>query len=250
MAVEQITSDVGSLQNSKISTYQQTMGKDEFFKLLIAQLQHQDPLNPMDNTAFVSQLAEFSSLEQLNNVNEGLNGLALAQTASVNSQIVSYIGKDIEAVGNTFKKEEGKGKELGYDLARDAEKVTISVQDKDGNIIWSTEESDVDGGSRSVYWDGKDFNGNQMPEGEYSFIVKATDTEDNEVDSTTRMRGTVTGVSYENGYPELMIGSARIALGDVIDVLEGSSSSSSDLNNNSLDSGNDVILNSGPDERK
>jgi len=63
--VDASNSNTSGVTSSKDSA----LGKDDFMNLLVAQLQNQDPLNPMDSTAFTSQLAEFSSLEQLSNAN-------------------------------------------------------------------------------------------------------------------------------------------------------------------------------------
>ena len=71
------------------------LGKDDFLSLLVAQLQHQDPLNPAEGTEFTAQLAQFSSLEQLSNINDNLENMELFQTSMTNSQAVSYIGKEI-----------------------------------------------------------------------------------------------------------------------------------------------------------
>src|SRR5210317_754089 len=78
------------------------MGKDDFLNLLITQLQNQDPLKPTDSTEFTAQLAQFSSLEQLGNVNENLKQLQDFQASINNSQAVSLIGKEITATGNSL----------------------------------------------------------------------------------------------------------------------------------------------------
>ncbi|MBU8911758.1 MAG: flagellar hook assembly protein FlgD, partial [Desulfobacterales bacterium] len=86
-----IGSSSGSLQTLTSST----MGKDDFLKMMIAQLQHQDPLNPLDGTDFTAQLAQFSSLEQLSNMNTQLETLGLYQSSLNNAQSISLIGKEI-----------------------------------------------------------------------------------------------------------------------------------------------------------
>jgi flagellar basal-body rod modification protein FlgD len=73
------------------------MGKDDFFKMLIAQLKNQDPLNPQDGTAFATQLAQFSSLEQLTNLNEALASQNLTYANLLHVQAVNLIGKEVTA---------------------------------------------------------------------------------------------------------------------------------------------------------
>ena len=81
---------------SLTSATQSSLGKEDFLKLLVAQLAHQDPLSPMENQEFVAQLAQFSSLEQMTNVNSNLQLLQVAQASMTNSQIASLIGKNVE----------------------------------------------------------------------------------------------------------------------------------------------------------
>lgn len=74
-----------------------SLGKDEFFKMLIAQLKNQDPLNPQDGAEFSAQLAQFSSLEQLTNLNKTLEAQGASYSALMNLQSVSMVGKEVEA---------------------------------------------------------------------------------------------------------------------------------------------------------
>ena len=86
---------VGSMATEAIEPKASSMGKDDFLQLLVTQLQNQDPLSPMDSTGFTAQLAQFSSLEELQNINETLSGVGSSQTILTNSQAVDYIGKQI-----------------------------------------------------------------------------------------------------------------------------------------------------------
>lgn len=74
-------------------TASQQLGKDDFLKLLIEQLSHQDPLSPMENTEFIAQMAQFSSLEQITNMSSGFNRLA---SMLGNSEAVNLVGKTVD----------------------------------------------------------------------------------------------------------------------------------------------------------
>src|SRR5512139_3118227 len=102
MAVDSISAATGTSASSTIAAASKAMGKDAFLTLLIAQLQHQDPLNPADSTEFTAQLAQFSSLEQLSTINENLDALKLYQASGNNAQAVSFIGKNIVSKGQTL----------------------------------------------------------------------------------------------------------------------------------------------------
>ncbi|MEX1055960.1 MAG: flagellar hook capping FlgD N-terminal domain-containing protein, partial [Rhodothermales bacterium] len=115
------------------------LGKNEFLRLLVAQISNQDPLNPMQGHEFAAQLAQFSSVEQLMNIgdvltkNGELNGL-LAQ--SVNSGVASgLIGKSIETKGNQINWSGEGVSELNFKLADSAQSVTVTIRDKVGNVI-------------------------------------------------------------------------------------------------------------------
>ena len=196
------------------------LGKEDFLRLLTTQLNHQDPLNPMDNTEFVAQLAQFSGLEQLMNMGEGMNQLAMAQAVSNGTTMVGFIGKEVVYVGDGISHTEGATEQLAVDLERDAERVTITVHDAEGNLVRTIEAGAQKGGVRDVTWDGKDNNGNDVQSGEYTFKVSAEDKDGGRVESSTRIRGVVTGVTYESGFPELLIGGQRVPVGQVVEVLE------------------------------
>ncbi len=85
-------------QSRDIIQNQQVLGKDDFLQLLVTQLKYQDPSKPMEDTAFISQMAEFSALEQMTNMSKGFENLA----GNLNSAFVlSLIGKDVEITNNT-----------------------------------------------------------------------------------------------------------------------------------------------------
>ncbi len=103
MAINAINNNtVPSLETTRSNT--DVLGKDDFLQLLVAQLQNQDPLKPMESTEFTAQLAQFSSLEQLYNVNENLDDLGSNQLAMNNTQTISMIGKSAWAYGNIIQK--------------------------------------------------------------------------------------------------------------------------------------------------
>ena len=196
------------------------LGKDDFMNLLVAQLQNQDPLNPMDSTAFTSQLAEFSSLEQLSNVNENLEYLQMYQSSINNAQAVSFIGKNIDALGNSIQLESSEIEEIHFELSRDASLVSINIYDEAGSLVKYIESGPLGEGLQSVEWDTTDNSGNALPEGMYQFEVMAVDTNGDTVQTATHINERVTGVIFKNGVTYLMAGGMQIPIGDVIEVSE------------------------------
>lgn len=196
------------------------LGKDDFLSLLVTQLQNQDPLNPTDSTEFTAQLAQFSSLEQLHNINDNLKNMEQFQIAMTNSQAVSYIGKEITAQGNTVQLENGRPAECHFELEAPAALTAITVYDASGGFVRSFETGLLGSGRQSAVWDGLDKNGNQSPPGLYRFEVQAVDANNESLNVTPLISSVVTGVSFKNQTASLITGLQTIAIDDVVDVSE------------------------------
>ncbi|UCD77008.1 MAG: hypothetical protein JSW26_16440 [Desulfobacterales bacterium] len=194
------------------------LDKDDFLNLLITQLQNQDPLNPTDSVEFTAQLAQFSSLEQLGNVNDNLQELKNFQASINNSQAVSLIGKTITAAGNFIRLTADIPVECSFKLDDDAALVVANVYDSTGEFVKAIESQDMAAGEHTLLWDGTDRNGNRMPGGDYTFEIMAADLNGKNVDAATFFTGTVDKVTFENNASYLMSGGRKIALGDVIQV--------------------------------
>ena len=196
------------------------LGKDDFLNMLIAQLQHQDPLNPTDGTEFTAQLAQFSSLEQLSNINDSLQNMEQFQASLIDSQAVSYIGKEITAKGNSVQLQSGRPAECHFELEANATLAVISVYDASGDFVTSLETGPLNSGSQSTAWDGIDKNGNQAPPGLYRFEVQAVDANNQSLNVTPLISSVVTGVSFKDQTASLITELQTIAIDDVIDVSE------------------------------
>jgi flagellar basal-body rod modification protein FlgD len=194
------------------------MDKDTFFRLLITQLQNQNPLNPMDGAEFTSQLAQFSQLEKLDSMNASLDYVQLYLASLNNAQAVDFIGKEIEANGDSVQLPEGGSASLSYELGDDAGSVTVNIYDQDKKLVRTVTVGSQSAGSQKLSWDGKDKEGNQLEAGNYTFEVSASDVNGEDVAVATYLKGVVTGVTFENGVTFLLLGEQKVALGDVIRV--------------------------------
>ncbi|MFH1810641.1 MAG: flagellar hook capping FlgD N-terminal domain-containing protein [Pseudomonadota bacterium] len=218
-----MTTSVSSAQGATASTAPSSGGtaldKDAFLRLLVTQLQNQDPLAPTDSTAFVAQLAQFSGLEAMVEVRDSVDALSFLQTAATNAQVASLVGREVAVRGDWFELlADGTPVDLHFDLGGAASSVEITVYDEDGHKVRTLSLTGRASGSNSVAFDGRDDDGNRLSAGHYTFKVSASDTDGRVVDSATRACGRVTGLSYENGYPELLFGAQRVPLGDVIEI--------------------------------
>lgn len=202
-----------------------SMGKDEFLNLLVAQLQAQDPLNPMDSTGFTAQLAQFSSLEQLQNINASLGTIGSSQSALTNSQAVDFIGKDITAVGDTIEMHGGQSQDLQFSLGQDAVGCYLKLYDQQGNFVRQIECGALAAGRHEISWDGRDYTGAHAPDGAYTFEVAAIDDLGNSIPLTQYVSGAVAGVHFRDGQAYLQCGDREIPMGSVVRVLNSDAAS-------------------------
>ncbi len=156
------------------------LGEDDFLKLLTQQMQYQDPMDPMSGTEFASQLAQFSSVEELTNINTELGQSISANsvlTQSINNDLAAtFIGKNVQATTNTFTYSGTGTTELGYNLPSAASTVTVNISDGSGNVVKTIQSAPTGNGDQSFTWDGTNDAGNQVGSGTYTFSVQATDS--------------------------------------------------------------------------
>jgi flagellar basal-body rod modification protein FlgD len=205
-------------QTSTQSSQNDKLGKDEFLSMLVAQLQYQDPLNPMDSTGFTAQLAQFSSLEQLESINSNLENLTTQQASNENAQAVQFIGKQVTAQGNQVELDDSGTATMSFDLADDADAVYVKVYNAAGVFVDDFEVGSLGAGEQNVTWDGTDQSGQSLPEGQYQFDVLAVNAQDAPVAATTYSTGVVTGVSFQNGDAYLQTDSGLLPLSSVVHV--------------------------------
>ena len=142
------------------------MDKDAFLELMIAQLQNQDPLDPMDGTEYAAQLAQFTSLEQLTNLNDTMNASIDADyflTQSINNTLTAtLIGNDVKLASPTLNNIGQDSIDFGYNLPADASGVTIEIYNEHGALVRTISEEDTSTGDHKLSWDFFDDNGKKL----------------------------------------------------------------------------------------
>lgn len=174
------------------------MGKEDFLMLLVAQLQNQDPLSPDDPTEFTAQLAQFSSLEQLTSLNDGMADLVTANADSDRFATLNTIGKNVayNSADFTFT---GEPVELGYQLDGQATSVTLSLK-HNGVSLATIKGDELTTGNHFMSWDGELANGSKAPIGKYEIIIEAEAATDESVGASPLQRAEVTGVDLQSAY--------------------------------------------------
>lgn len=202
----------------------QSLGKDDFLQLMVAKLQNQDPLEPMDDADYVAQLAQFSSLEQMNNIANGIassNDLDLLQMQSLNNVMASgLIGKEVKAEYEGFYVEEGIASTINYTTKKYAEEVTFVIKDLNGNTINTLTQNNVESGANALEWDGTDRQGNLVSDGYYYVDVTAKAADGSTFTPSLSMVGKVESVIYRSGSAFVKVNGGEIPLGDITAVAE------------------------------
>jgi flagellar basal-body rod modification protein FlgD len=194
------------------------LGKDEFLKLLMAQLAHQDPTSPVDSQAFVAQLAQFANVEQLSSVNSQLESLLVAQSSSNNTGMAALVGKTIAFKSDAVSLELGKPAALLGNLTAAATEVTAVITDSNGKTVRTLQLGAKPSGLMQAEWDGRDDAGTLLAPGTYKVKLTANDAAGKSIAVDARASALVSGVSFANGYPELIVNSARVKLTDVVEI--------------------------------
>lgn len=184
------------------------LGKDAFLKLLVTQMEHQDPLNPVADTDFIAQLSQYSSLEQLVNISKAVEGLNSNSTKSLLSA-VDFIGKKVLSEGSDISKKEGTITKVGYTLSEASAFVAFDVYDKTGSLVHSVVLPAKNAGFYTFEWNGKDFNGNELPDGTYGLSIRAAAENGQPVEVRTQLAGVVKGVLSDKGITVLQLTDGR-----------------------------------------
>ncbi len=212
------TASSATSELTKSEASQQKLAEDlnQFMNLLVTQLQHQDPLDPMDPNEFTEQLVQFASVEQQIQSNANLEQMLDLQQTSLLGTVVGYIGKQVEASGNKMPLENSVAL-ANYSLSARSDSTTITVTDASGKSVFHT-SGGTDAGRHTFNWDGRDSLGFQLPDGVYTITVSALDDNGEPIDVAHSVTGTVTGVSNDNGIAVLSLGDAEYDVDDVIAV--------------------------------
>ncbi len=199
----------------------QELGKEDFLKLLVTQMEYQDPLNPTDSTEFTAQLAQFSSLEQLFQMNSNLGGLVDSQVPSGMASVAGFLDREILAKGDSVRLTADGATPVQFSLDGHAEVVNAVIRDQNDLTVRTISLGALDAGAQQGVWDGLDNTGQSLPDGNYRFSILAQDANGNTVGTRTEVRGRVTGAVYEDGEALLSVGSRRVPLTDLIAVKSG-----------------------------
>jgi flagellar basal-body rod modification protein FlgD len=183
--------------------------QDRFLKLLVTQLQNQDPLNPMDNSQVTSQMAQLSTVSGINQLNTTVQALSDSLTTSQSLQATSMIGQAVLVPGDQIVMASGSSN-AAVKLSQAEDQVTVTISDSSGNVVRTMKLGAQSAGIVDFTWDGKNDSGTTLTDGTYTYTASAVVGTTTST-PTTLTYGLVNSVSLSSGTVELNVGN----LGDV-----------------------------------
>ncbi len=197
--------------STKTGATKTTLDQSDFLTLLTTQLKNQDPFEPMDNTQMVAQMAQFSSVAGISEMNKTLSGVATKLGSTTATDALSYVGKTVLTEGSTAYPRSTGGLDGAVELDDAATAVTVSIADAQGGTLRSIQLGAQNKGTASFEWDGKDGSGNDVGAGPFTITAFAT-SGDKTVTSRTLVWAPVESVSLpSSGAPKLKV----VGVGDV-----------------------------------
>lgn len=205
------------------------LGKDDFLNLMIAQLKNQDPLSPLDGTEFAAQLAQFSSLEQLANLNENVSqsvdaNFLLIQSVN-NTMTANLIGKSAKLDGGSVEYKGQSSLQYGFNLPTNAKNVTVNIYDENHNVIKTIKNLPGMPGDHKLKWDFTDNNGEKISNGNYTIEVTAEDAvSGGSLDVGVFTIGQIDGIKFTESGTKLLIDGLEYDLGAILEIIQSSNS--------------------------
>jgi flagellar basal-body rod modification protein FlgD len=200
------------------------LGKDDFLKMLIMQMRFQDPLEPMKGTEFAAQLAQFSSVEQLSNINtnltQSIDATSILSQSINNALATTFIGKNVRAGVAKFQYAGTGDVQLGYSLTGNATSATIKIYNSSGTVVRTINGTGLSAGDNEFSWDGKDDSGNAVATGQYRFSIDAKGSDGKSVGVSPYMYGAVKGIRYKPEGTVFVIDGVEVALSDILEITE------------------------------
>lgn len=198
----------------------QKASKDEFLKLLVAQMQNQDPLSPQDGAAFVAQLAQFASLEQSAETNNRLQEIASGQASSTRAGYSNLVGRAITVRTDRIEPPSNgtAASQASVHLDGPAANVEVIIRDAGGKEIKKLSLGPRAAGDSDYAWDGTDEAGVRVPDGQYRIEVKATAADGSAVGGSGQLRAKVDAVAFDGGAVRFKLGNIEVSPADIVDV--------------------------------
>lgn len=186
-----------------------TLGKDDFLRIMITQMKNQDPTNPFKAEQMATEIAQFTSVEQLQNVNQNLNKMATQNKPIEQMAMTNMIGKVVTVDRERFPHQEGQAETLSFALPRNAASLNVAVISEAGEEVFNKDLGEQKAGEVNFNWDGLKGNTLAAKSGTYIFRVEAKDQKGQAIETNPQTQGRVIGISFEGSEPVFLVGDAQ-----------------------------------------
>lgn len=216
LAASGVSSGTTKTSATSSATGNQTLGKDAFLQLLVTQMQHQNPLDPQDNSEFVAQLAQFSSLEGITSLNDSVSAITSAMASSQALQASSLVGRSVIVQNDKAIVDTAESFNAQFVVPQAISEAKVTIKDGDGNTVKTIELGEQKAGYADFIWDGTNDKGEKVDPGTYTFTASTT-VDGQSVQMNTLLPAKVTSVSF-NTTGEMVLnlaGVGKVSLSDV-----------------------------------
>ncbi len=219
-----ITQDLNSVangtntSNSTYSNPKATLGKDDFMKLLLTELQYQDPTDPMDSDKILTQTSELATLESADNTNKAMEELVAQMKSSQDFSSISAIGKMASLGTDSITLQKGESTSFDVYFQDKIKSGTLDISDNNGNVVRTVSLDDLEGkqGVLSFKWDGQNDSGEQLNPGSYHVKADYTNS-DGEAKQTQYGVYPVESVKFDGGKAYMKLGSSYIPQTQIVE---------------------------------
>lgn len=198
------------------TTSKNDIDKDAFLRMLIEQLKYQDPLNPLKAEEFASQLAQFTSVEQLTQIRDAVDAqteaTSLAAMLQQTSLSAAMLGKDVLAIGDQVTLPTSGAGKVTVDVPGAGGVATLTLRNKEGAVVATRDLGQVTPGTRTLTLPA------DLPPGTWRYSVDVKEASGATKAATTYTTGVVTSLEFKNGGIVLHIGDAEISLADIVKI--------------------------------
>jgi len=193
------------------------MGKDVFLRLLITELQNQNPLEPMSNQDFVNQMVQFQNMEQMSNMSQSLQDYLGTLNATTKMQAASIVGKYVVIEGNEVSLSKGLADPILYSMEKDG-KVMIKIKNEDGQVVRTENLGYKEIGLQNYRWDGKNDYGAVLPDGTYTYQLSTIDENGKQTEFGGVIGGIVQAVQYADNEIYVILNGEKYNYKKIIEV--------------------------------
>ncbi len=197
------------------------LGKDAFMTLLLAQMKHQDPTNPVKSHEMAAQLAQFTSLEKLQGIDDGIESLRKEIKPNQNLEALSFIGRSVLVDSSRINREdEVSSHNVRFNLSGDAVSLRAEIKNDKGEVVRKLEFKGLKAGKNDISWNGLLEDGSTAPKGEYTVNLQANSSNGSKLLVETKSEGLISGVNFTARGPLLMVGNQSLSFTDIRTVLD------------------------------